>query len=333
MHRTIETISIIIPARNEGKFIGACLDSLIAQRFPREKMQILVVDGASTDDTKSIALSYAAKHPFVKVLDNPDKFTPYSMNIGVKNATGDAVTIAGAHSTYQPDYIEKSIRYLNEYDADNVGGILKTEPAVQTRAARAIVMVLSSFFGVGNALFRTGVSTPTWADTVFGGCFRRELYETIGLYNEKLTRSQDMEFNMRLKKAGGKILLAPDIVSVYHPKTTIAAFFEHNFRDGIWAVLPMRYGAPLFKIRHLLPGLFVLGLVTSLVASFFLPFFIYPFFAGIGIWLAVAIVFSLSSAAKEKDILLAPFVFGALGARHFGYGAGSLVGLMRLITG
>lgn len=332
--KEVKKITIAIPARNEEKFIGHCLDSLLLQTHPKELTEIIIVDGASADHTKQVALEYAKKYPFIKVLDNPKKYTPYSMNIGVKNATGDAVTIGGAHSTYEKDYLEKCVRYLNEYpDAANVGGGIRTTPSRDTLTAKGIVAALSSFFGAGNSLFRTGITTPTWADTVFGGCFRKELFEEVGYFNEHLTRSQDMEFNIRLKKAEKKILLVPDIVSIYHPKATFWSFFIHNLKDGIWAILPMKYGARMFKLRHLLPFFFVAGLIGSLLLSLLVPFFIYFFYIGLGLWILAALYFSVKISLREKTIVLLPFIFIAFAVRHFGYGLGSIVGFIRLITG
>lgn len=334
MKREVQKITIAIPARNEGKFIGQCIDSLLTQTHPKEHTEIIIIDGASTDDTKQIALTYAEKYPFVKVLDNPKKYTPYSMNIGVKNAMGDVITIGGSHSTYEKDYLEKCVRYMNDYpDADNVGGIVRTTPSRNTLVAKGIVAALSSFFGAGNSLFRTGINEPTWADTVFGGCFRKELFEEVGYFNEHLTRSQDMEFNIRLKNAGKKILLVPDIVSAYHPKATFWSFFVHNLKDGVWAILPMKYGARMFKLRHLLPFFFVVGLIGALIISLFISFFIYFFYLGLGLWILAALYFSLKLSLREKNISLFPFIFVAFAVRHFGYGIGSIVGFLRLITG
>jgi len=333
MNEQIGFVSIVIPCRNEGLFIARCLDSLIANDYPKYKMEILVVDGMSTDDTRDIVSTYMEKYTNIKLLNNPKGITPIAMNIGIESARGEYISKSDAHSVYPPYYISTCVRYLEEYKADVVGGSAIATAAKNTFAARAIVATLSSIFGTGGSRFRTNTTKPIWTDTAFGLIYRKNILERVGKFNRNLARSQDMDINMRIRQIGGKLLLIPKIAIAYYPKTTLLSFFEHNFRDGIWAVLPMRYGAPLFKIRHLLPGLFVLGLAASLAASFFIPFSIYLFLAGISIWLAVAIVFSLSSAAKEKDIFLAPFVFGALGARHFGYGAGSLVGLMRLITG
>ena len=330
-------VSVVIPCRNEEKFIGRCLDSIVANDYPKDRLEILIVNGASTDKTREIVEGYSKKYPFIKLLENPKITTPISMNIGVKNAKGDIIMITGAHSTYNPDYISKSVRYLEDYGADNVGGALVTKPAVGTYSARAIALALSSFFGTGGASFRVGgglaaqAGKPRWVDTAFGGCFRKEVFRKIGYFNENLTRSQDMEFSIRLHKAGGKILFAPDISTTYYPKTTFGSFFKHNIKDGIWAILPMKYGAPPFKLRHLVSLFFVLGLIVPLIISIWLPPFYWLTAAVLALYLAVSLYFSASISLKEKNILLLPFLVIAFAVRHFAYGIGSIIGLARLV--
>ena len=253
------------------------------------------------------------------------------MNIGVKSARGDVIMIAGAHSTYNPDYISKSVRYLEEYGADNVGGALETKPAVNTYTARAIALALSSFFGTGGASFRVGGEKPRWVDTAFGGCFRKEVFQKIGYFNENLTRSQDMEFSIRLHNAGGKILFAPDILTTYYPKTMFGSFFKHNIKDGIWAILPLKFGAPLFKPRHLLPFVFTLVLALSGILGTGIPAARSIFALALGVYFAVSLFFSTKIAAREKNIALLPFLITAFAIRHFAYGLGSLMGIFKLL--
>ena len=324
-------VSVVIPARNEEKFIGRCLESLVTNDYPKKHLEILAVDGASEDKTKEVIQEYVQKYPFIKFFENPEKYTPISMNIGIKNAKGDVIILAGAHSTYNPDYISKSVHYLEKCDADNVGGVLKTLPATNTYPARAIALALSSFFGTGGASFRVGGNKPQWVDTVFGGCFRREIFDKIGFYNENLIRSQDMEFSIRLHNAGGKILLAPDIITTYHPKSTFGSFFTHNIKDGVWAILPMKYGAPPFKLRHLIPLLFVLGIFGPLIPSIWYKPFIFLTAAILALYILASLYFSTRIAISEKKLALIPYLVTAFATRHFGYGIGSMVGLIKLV--
>jgi len=300
-------VSIIIPCRNEEKFIGKCLDSIIAQDYPKDRLEVLVVDGMSEDGTREIverytdmslrarslachceqseaisardklrnlgiATSLPALAMTLKLLNNPKKVTPCALNIGIKNAKGEIILWMSAHSRYEKDYISKCVKYLKEYDADNVGGVMITLPRDNAFIGKAIATVLSHPFGVGNSVFRTGAKEPKWVDTVFGGCYKKEVFDKIGLFNESLVRSQDMEFNLRLKKTGGKILLAPDIVSYYYPKSNLKDFFIHNFENGSWVTYPLKFGIKAFSWRHLIPLFFILGLVgTGILGIFFSP--------------------------------------------------------------
>jgi len=266
-------VSVIIPCRNEEKFIGKCLDSLIDQDYPKEKLEILVIDGGSKDKTKEVVNTYSKKYDFIKLFDNPKNITPTAMNIGIKNAKGEIVSKTDAHTTYQKDYVSKSIRYLFEYNADCVGGIALAKAKSNSLIAKAITLVLSDKFGGGGA-FRTRVEKSTFTDTAFGCFYKKEVFEKIGLFNEKLKRSQDIEFNLRLNKAGGKVLLAPDIISYYYPKSNLKEFFGHNLIDGFWTVYPLKFKVKFFSIRHLVPLGFFAAILGGLILGIFFKIFL-----------------------------------------------------------
>lgn len=310
-----DKISVVIPCRNEEKFIKKCLDSVVSQNYPKENLEVLVVDGASQDRTREIIQRYSENYPFIKLLYNPRKFVPIALNIGIKNSQGDIIVRMDSHAVYDKEYISKSVYYLKKYNADNAGGPVKTVPFKKTLMAEAIALALSHPFGVGGACFRKGVKKVREADTVFGGCFRKEIFEKIGFFNENLTSgSEDMEFNLRLKKQGGKIILAPDIISYYYPKSDLKSFFFHNIRDGVWAILPLKFVKMPLRLRHYIPLVFVLTLPLS-----FWPYILVSFY------------FSLRIAIAERTfsyLFIMPLVFAA---RHIGYGLGSLWGLVRLL--
>ena len=329
-------VSVIIPCRNEAKFIANCLESILKQSYPKDKMEILVIDGMSGDKTREIIEKLKAKNEKlkIKVLDNPKKFTPFALNIGIKNSKGEIIIRLDAHATYIKDYILKCIKYLKEYNADNVGGVWKIMPRETTLINKSICLASSSVFGAGNAYYRMGYSKGLkWVDTVFGGCYRREVFDKIGLFNENLVRSQDMEFNIRLRKAGGKILLVPDIVSYYYPKPNLKDFFLHNFEDGIWAVYPLKFVKVPLKLRHYIPLIFVLGLLGTGLLGIFFPIFFWLFLFIIGVYFLVSIYSSFKIMIGEKDFryfFVLPVVFAA---RHFGYGLGSFWGIVKLMKG
>ncbi|MDD5606582.1 MAG: glycosyltransferase family 2 protein [Candidatus Pacebacteria bacterium] len=325
-------ISIIIPCRNEEIFIGKCLGSLLEQDWPKDRMEILVVDGSSEDKTKEIIHEYSKRYPFIRLLNNPNKFTPFAFNIGVKESKGELIFLMSAHAGYKKDYISKCVKYLEEHNADNIGGIMKTLPRENTLISRAIVLALSSSFGVGNSKFRKGAVKPMWVDTVFGGCYRKEVFNKIGLFNENLIRSQDMEFNIRLKKAGGKILLHPEIISYYYPKATnLIKFFLYNIKNGIWIIYSSKFTKKTLRIRHYISFLFVLALLITGLLGIFNLYFWFIFLFILTLYFLINFYFSIKIAIKEKElkyIFIMPIAFMS---RHISYGIGSFLGIIKLL--
>jgi glycosyltransferase involved in cell wall biosynthesis len=325
-------VSIVVPCRNEERFIAMCLDSILTNDYPRELLEILVVDGMSDDGTKAIVEGYEQRHMGIRLLINPEMITPVSLNLGIQNATGDIIFWMSAHNRYEKDYVSRSVRCLQAYKADNVGGIMISLPREETMTGRAIVRCLGHRFGVGNSYFRIPPDKPRWVDTVFGGCYRRDVFDRVGLFNPRLVRGQDMEFNRRLRKAGGRILLVPDIVSYYYARSDIKSFWIHNLSNGLWAILPFLYSTTMpVSWRHLVPLLFVMGLAGSAALGIFWS-------PGLWVWLsigscygAVNLASSCHIAWQERDLkylLVMPVMFASL---HMGYGLGSLGGLFRVL--
>jgi len=327
----IPFVSIVIPCRNEEKFIAPCLDSLITQDYPKNCMEILAIDGMSFDGTRDILDNYSRKYPYIKYLDNFRKITPCAFNVGINNSKGDFIIIMGAHAAYDRKYVSKCINAALKYNADNVGGIVSVVPSGKSLISLAIAKVISSSFGAGNAYYKT--SRPKMArevDTVFGGCYRKAIFKKIGLFDERLARNQDMDLNIRLKKAGGKIVLVPGIVSYYYSKPDFLGFAKHNFADGFSVIYPLRFGLKTFSWRHLLPLSFVVGFLGLLAMGTMNVLFLYLLTAAMGAYFLLDIFFSAKIAFVEKNFLLSFFVFTAFFVRHFAYGLGSLWALIKM---
>lgn len=328
----LSLVSVIIPCRNEEKFIGECLDSIISQDYRLDRIEALVIDGVSTDKTREIVKKYEMSYSFIKLLDNPKKITPCALNIGIKQSKGELILWMSAHNIYEKDYISKCVKYLNEYNANNVGGVIITLSRENTSTGRTIAYAISHKFGIGNSIFRSGSNQPKWVDTVFGSCYKREVFEKIGLFNEKLIRGQDLEFNLRLKKAGLRTLLVPEIVSYYYARSDLSSFIKHNFINGLWAILPFKYTNIIpISLRHLVPLLFVLSLIFFGILSFFIFWAKFLFFMIISLYLLCNILFSLKISLKQNDLrhlFLMPLIFLSL---HISYGIGSVLGLVNCI--
>ena len=326
-------VSVIVPCRNEVAFLGPCLDSILAGDYPAERMELLVADGGSHDGTRALAAGYARRDPRVRVLDNARGITPAGLNLALQHARGDVIARLDGHSTVAADYLSQAVEVLESTGAANVGGTMLTLTRDRGPFAQPICVALTSPFGVGNSRFRTGVKEISPVDTVFGGCWRREVFSRIGSFNERLERGQDIEFNLRLRRAGGTILLAPGMVSRYYASATLKSFCLRNWTNGVWAILPFAYtrGMPV-RWRHLAPLAFVAALASSGAAALFRPGPGSRAMALIaGPYLAVNLFVSLAAAWRKRSVklaLLLPITFFSL---HLSYGAGSLWGTLRLL--
>ena len=312
-------VSVIVPCLNEEKRIAECLESIVANDYPKDKLEVLAVDGMSEDRTREIikkfqSASWRTKFK-IELLDNPRVITPAAMNVGIREAKGEVIIKMDAHSVYAKDYISKCVQHLQESDVDNVGGVLEAVPSKNTLIAKAIAISLSHPFGAGGSYFRIGAEEPREVDTVAFGCYKKKVFDKIGLYDERMEKTEDLDLNLRLRKAGGKIMLFPDIKASYYPSSdNLKDFFMHNVTDGIWTTYPLKFGFVSGSPRHYIPLVFVLTL----------PLSIWPY-------ILISLFFSLKIAILKKNVRLFFVMPLAFGARHIGYGLGSLIGIAKLI--
>ncbi len=329
-------LSVLVPCRNEAPFLARCLDSILANDYPPERMEVLVIDGASTDGTRACALNYQAREGAprtgrvsrVRVLDNPDLTTPCALNRGLEAARGEIIARVDAHAAVAPEYFRRCVERLLSSGADNVGGVMRTLPRDPGRFAGAVVAALSHRFGVGNSYFRVGASGPRSVDTVFGGCWKRVVFERVGRFNPSLRRGQDLEFSLRLKALGGRTLLDPEIMSDYYARSRMGPFWRHNFANGQWAVEAILH-SPIMPVtaRHLTPLVFVLLLSASVSAG---AWSLWPLAAIAGLYAGANLAASVDVARRQKKteyLGRMPLVFLSL---HLAYGFGSLWGLLKM---
>lgn len=325
MNKELPFVTVTIPCRNEEKIIAKCLNSIIANDYPKDKLEVLVVDGMSDDGTREIVKKMVEEYKFIKLMDNTNKITPVALNIGIKNAQGNVVIILSAHSTVASDFVAKNIEYLQKTDANCVGGLMITV-GTTSLMGKVISLALSSPFGVGNSMFRIGVAKPTYVDTVPFGAYRKEIFDKIGLFDEELVRNQDDEFNLRLIKNGGKILLVPEIVSYYYARDSLSKLWRMYFQYGYFKVRVIQKIGAVLTVRQIIPSLFVGSLMLTGLLSFFTKYSLWMFLAIFGLYFAANIVFSLHVALKKglKLFFVLPVAYATL---HFGYGLGFLKGV------
>lgn len=326
MSMELPLVSVIIPTRNEEAHIGQTLDSVLNNDYPRERLEVIVVDGMSEDRTREIVERYSLKHKFIRFLENPLRITPAALNVAIKHAAGEIIMRMDAHCSYFPDYISKCVTHLRQGNADNVGGICITISGTESLMAKTIALVLSSRFGVGNSHFRVGVDTPKYVDTVPFGCYEKRVFEDVGLFDEGLVRNQDIEFNSRLRKSGGKVLLVPEIKSCYYARSTLQKLCSQNWGNGVWNIRLTKKMPGSLSARHFIPMFFVLGMLGGLLLSIFSGLGLALLALVFGSYLLASLAFSVKIGLREglKYTPILPLVFFSL---HSSYGLGMLWGV------
>lgn len=327
-----QRVTVVLPCRNEGRYIGPCLDSILAAAYPADALEILVIDGKSTDDTRKRVMEYVAANPRIRLLDNPKRIVPTALNIGIREATGDVIVRMDAHVVYPPEYIPRLVAALAESGADNVGGCMITLPADGTAVAQAIAIGLGHPFGVGNAHFRIGSRGSRLVDTVPFGCFPKDVFRRVGLFDEEMVRNQDDEFNNRILRHGGKILLVPDVVCYYYARGSYRKLARMFFQYGAFKPLAARKAGRIMTIRQLIPAAFVVGLFGSAAAVLIWPPAIWLTAAIAGTY-AAAVVASSVRVVRSHGRRCAIALMAVFPVVHFSYGLGFLRGLWAGLTG
>lgn len=324
-------VTVIVPCRNEERFIAGCLDSILASTYPREALEVLVVDGRSDDSTRSILADYVARHPVVRMLDNPRRIQPVALNIGIGAARGEILVRMDAHVVYPPNYITDLVAALLETGASNVGGVLVTVPANETAMARAIAVAMSHPFGVGNSLFRIGVRKPHWVDTVAFFCCRRETFERVGLFDEDAL-DEDSDFNARLIQSGGRILLVPNVVCRYYARGSLRHIARMAYQYGYSKPFVIKKLGQVKTLRQLVPPGFVLTLAATAILSPWIHAARLLFATTVAVYLLPVLACSLSIARKSgwRAAAALPLVFPVL---HLSYGFGFLKCALQLALG
>jgi len=325
----MEKISVVIPCRNEEKYIEQCIQSFIEMDYPNEFIEILVVDGKSTDRTKEIIFNLKKDHPFIRYIENPDKVTPVALNLGIKNASNEFVMIASSHSTFSKNYISEVISELKRINCDGAGGVVITDVKNKSSKTLSICKVLSNKVGVGNSMFRIGTDNPMKVDIVPFGIYPKNLFYEVGFYNEKLIRNQDMEFSKRLLAEDKKIYLIPSAKSTYFARETFRELAMNNYGNGLWVLLTIYVTKKIssLSLRHFVPMIFVLSLLLPLILSVFIPELFFITIAALALYILTILFVTI----KIKDGLTSYlYIFLSFITLHFSYGFGSIAGLFKI---
>lgn len=323
-------VSIVMPIRNEAGFIKRSLGSVLSQLYPSHKLEVVIADGQSTDETLNLIEKLKTETKIrIKVVDNPQRIMPIGLNRAIKQSVGDIVIVMGGHCEIYPDYVQNCVKHLQENKAEGVGGPIET--IGETLQARTIASAMSSRFGVGGSAFRTVNDREIYVDTVAFTGYKREILQKAGDFDEELVRDQDDEYNYRIRKLGGRILLTPDIRSRYYSRGTLRSLWSQYFQYGFYKVRVLQMHPLQMRPRQFIPLIFVLSLLTSAIGAFIHIAGTLIFAAILGAYL-LANIFASIKVASEKGINLLPLLPICFFILHFSYGLGFLYGLIYFIN-
>ena len=327
-------VSIIIPCRNEEAFIHDCVTSVLEfQNSDVIVQEILIIDGMSTDNTKKKINDFAGNEQKLKVLQNPDMHQAAALNIGIRKATGNYILRLDAHAVYPKNYLYLCQQTAAQTDADNVGGIVIPKARNNRYCANLVQAITTHRFGVGNSGFRTRVKAGT-ADTVPFGFFKKSIFDTIGLFDERLVRAQDYEFNRRIIKSGGTVWLNPEIQVAYYNQPTLWLFLKKQLLHEAPYNAYMWYLAPYtFVFRHAVTGIFFLGILTGSILSFYFTWIKWLFFSVITLYTMLALIASIRQALRYKHIIHLFALPASFFLFHFLHGSGLVCGISKLLFG
>ncbi len=321
-------VSVILPIRNEAAHIGGCLEAVLAQNYPRDRMEILIADGLSGDGTREVVSRYAAGDGRIRLIENPGRIVPTGLNAAILSSSGEIIVRIDGHTIIEPDYVREAVDALVRTGADVVGGNMTARGS--GLFGRAVALATSNPMGVGGSRFHYAAIEEE-AESAYMGTFRRDVFTRFGLFDEGLVRNQDDEFNYRVRSKGGRVYLVPSMRSTYNPRESARALFKQYFQYGYFKIRVASLHPGMMRPRHLIPSAFTLAILALAGAIPILP----GAAAVLGLLLLLHAGISLAFGVKEglEDPgawVLAP---AATLIVHLAYGSGFLTGGLAALTG
>lgn len=320
-------ISVIIPCRNEEKYIGDCLISLLSQENLRNRLEILVVDGMSTDNSREIVQELSKINPQIRLIDNATKTTPHALNIGIQESQSEFIAILGAHAEYASNYLTNCLGLINQHpEVSCVGGPIKS--IGKSSFGKAVALAMSNPIGVGNAKHRFP-DYEGYSEMACFPVFRRDVFSKYGLYDESLIRNQDDEFCFRITKGGGKIFLSPKAKSGYFVREYPLALFRQYYHYGFWRVAVLKKHKIPISYRQQIPILFYLIVILLIILGLVFNNSILGLLAP-AVYLFTIIAFSISIFASETFDIALRFPIAVL-VLHLSYAVGFFMGVVKFL--
>lgn len=254
-------VSVIVPMRNESAWIDRCLGSILAQDYPADRMEVLVAEGMSTDDTGARLAAWAARDRRVRVLANAGQIVPTGLNLAIRESRADVIARIDAHTVIEPDYLRVGVEVLERTKAGNVGGPMVCRGGGPI--ADAIASAMHSRFGIG-AYFHFATEERD-CDTVYMGMWPRRVFDQVGLFDEELVRNQDDELSYRMRKQGWRIVCSPAMRSLYQNRESWKALARQFYQYGLWKVRVLQKHPRQMSLRHFVPPAFLASTAGSLL--------------------------------------------------------------------
>jgi cellulose synthase/poly-beta-1,6-N-acetylglucosamine synthase-like glycosyltransferase len=314
-------VTMAVPCFNEERYIEAFFDDVSAQDYPKDRIEIVIADGMSTDRTRAILERLSgAFEGRLRVIDNPRRLQAAAMNAIVEQCRGDVVVRLDVHARYANDFVRQCVSVLKETGAQNVGG--PARPLAKGWFQKAVCAALDSKLAVGNSKYRDP-NAEGWVDTVFPGAFPREVLERVGGFDPNAVTNEDAEINQRIHEAGGRVYLSQKIIVHYFPRDSYRGLAKQYFKYGKGRARTMLKHGGLPTVRPLLPFALVISGGVLLLTSPLQP--LTPFAFGLyGLLSAVEAV----RVTRHKSLLLAPVVASLFPVIHVCHGIGFGVGLL-----
>jgi glycosyltransferase involved in cell wall biosynthesis len=314
-----------MPVRNESAYIQSSVQAVINQDYPRDRLEVVIADGMSRDGTRDEIRALQQQDARITLIDNPGLFAAAGLNRAMEAARGEIIVRVDGHCQIARDYVQRCVDHLLQGGVQGVGGPIET--VGQTLVAGAIAAAMSSRFGVGGSAFRTIKGRSLVADTVPFPAYTRAAIDAAGPYDEELIRNQDDEYNYRLRKLGGKILLAADVHAQYTSRSTLAALARQYYQYGFWKVRVMQKHRRQMQPRQFVPALFVIALFLSLCLAAFWSWAAWLWGAVSGAYIAANVFASVTTASRTnwKYLAILPLAYAIV---HVAYGVGFLTGLI-----
>lgn len=333
MSTHLPRVSVIVPVRNEERYVGKCLSRLLAQDYPKDRVEILVVDGLSEDRTRQIVGAFLRDHaatpPALRLIDDPGRERVTALNAGIRAATGDVIMRVDARSMVPVDYVRRCVETLEATGADNVGGI--QQPIAETPMQDAIGLAMSHPFGVGDAQFRIGTKSG-FVDTVYLGSFRREVFDRVGFFDDAVpVLSEDSDINQRIRDGGGTVYLNTEIRPGYYPRETLGGLVVLYGRYGVARAGNVCKHRKMTSWRQAVPPLFVLAVAALGALSLLHPAFAAALAVVLGVYVLLDAAVATSLAARRGRWELWPRLVAVFPCMHVAWAIGFFRGLIRAV--